>query len=101
MYPPSGEVRSLITKEKRLGSLLGMEAVGLWNNGPGFLLHWFNLDFGRELNFFSKDRVPRWVQFVVDMEASSVIRAIVLAPPPTRVLRIGVWRKKLVASAEQ
>ena len=57
------------------------------------MLPWFNLDLGRELDFFSKDGVPCWVQFGMDMEALPTARVVVFSPPDQGVTDGGVVQK--------
>ena len=65
----------------------GGEASWRWlladwlNSGCSFLLRGFGLDCRRELDSFTKDGVPRWVKFRMDMEAPPAARAVVLSPP--------------------
>ena len=46
------------------------------------MLQVFRLDRRQELDFFSKDGVPRWVEFRVNMEAPPATRVVILSPPP-------------------
>ena len=45
------------------------------------MLQVFRLDLRRELGFFPKDWVPRWVEFRVNMEAPPATRVVILSPP--------------------
>ena len=45
------------------------------------MLQVFRLDLRRKLDFFPKDRVPRWVEFRVNMEAPPATRVVILSPP--------------------